>query len=195
MYSFEGDFRRKPQQNLSGASSQRKTDRDALILQTQQQRQKREEHRKRLNSTIKIQAYVRSYLTRKHCKQNEREEFDNIFPKVSADNADMLCALVSKILFFYDDKEDSSRLVSVSQLLLKQWRKVFQSGGCSVQIRRLLALHLKLLKEESEIPLAVPLRMFEVFTSINSAENSMDADEALSNVAGTFMYLVKRGKH
>ncbi|KAI8438743.1 hypothetical protein MSG28_011151, partial [Choristoneura fumiferana] len=173
MYSFEGDFRRKPQQNLSGASSQRKTDRDALILQTQQQRQKREEHRKRLNSTIKIQAYVRSYLTRKHCKQNEREEFDNIFPKVSADNADMLCALVSKILFFYDDKEDSSRLVSVSQLLLKQWRKVFQSGGCSVQIRRLLALHLKLLKEESE--------------------NSMDADEALSNVAGTFMYLVKRG--
>ncbi|XP_073957789.1 ubiquitin-protein ligase E3C-like [Choristoneura fumiferana] len=193
MYSFEGDFRRKPQQNLSGASSQRKTDRDALILQTQQQRQKREEHRKRLNSTIKIQAYVRSYLTRKHCKQNEREEFDNIFPKVSADNADMLCALVSKILFFYDDKEDSSRLVSVSQLLLKQWRKVFQSGGCSVQIRRLLALHLKLLKEESEIPLAVPLRMFEVFTSINSAENSMDADEALSNVAGTFMYLVKRG--
>lgn len=42
MYSFEGDFRRKPQQNLAGASSQRKTDRDALILQTQQQRQKRE---------------------------------------------------------------------------------------------------------------------------------------------------------
>lgn len=153
-----------------------------------------QEHRKRLNSTIKIQAYVRSYLTRKHCKQNEREEFDNIFPKVSADNADMLCLLVSKILFFYDDKEDSSRLViffnmnnfgirilvaikiivtnliiaiwfiiidcilsffffqvSVSQLLLKQWRKVFQSGGCSVQIRRLLALHLKLLREESEV--------------------------------------------
>lgn len=42
MYSFEGDFRRKPQQNLAGASAQRKTDRDALILQSQQQRQKRE---------------------------------------------------------------------------------------------------------------------------------------------------------
>lgn len=42
MYSFEGDFRRKPQQNLGGASSQRKTDRDALLLQLQQQRQKRE---------------------------------------------------------------------------------------------------------------------------------------------------------
>lgn len=42
MYSFEGDFRRKPQQNLAGASAQRKTDREALILQSQQQRQKRE---------------------------------------------------------------------------------------------------------------------------------------------------------
>lgn len=42
MYSFEGDFRRKPQQNLAGASAQHKTDRDALILQLQQQRQKRE---------------------------------------------------------------------------------------------------------------------------------------------------------
>lgn len=41
MYSFEGDFRRKPQQNLGGASSNR-TERDALILQLQQQRQKRE---------------------------------------------------------------------------------------------------------------------------------------------------------
>lgn len=42
MYSFEGDFRRKPQQNLAGASAQHKTDRDTLILQSQQQRQKRE---------------------------------------------------------------------------------------------------------------------------------------------------------
>ncbi|XP_047985069.1 ubiquitin-protein ligase E3C [Leguminivora glycinivorella] len=193
MYSFEGDFRRKPQQNLSGASAQRKTNRDALILQTQQQRQKREEHRKRLNSTVKIQAFVRSYLTRKHCKQSEREDFDNIFPKVNAEDVDMLCALVVKILFFYDGKLDSSRLVSVSQLLLKQWRKVFQNGGCYIQIRRLLVLHLRLLKEGSEVPLAVPLRMFEVFTSVNSAENSMNSDEVLSNVAGTFLYLVKRG--
>lgn len=42
MYSFEGDFRRKPKQNLAGASAQRKTDRESLILQSQQQRQKRE---------------------------------------------------------------------------------------------------------------------------------------------------------
>ncbi|KAH9641748.1 hypothetical protein HF086_003874 [Spodoptera exigua] len=193
MYSFEGDFRRKPQQNLAGASAQRKTDRDTLILQSQQQRQKREEHRKRLNSTIKIQAYVRSYLTRKHYKQYERDQFDSIFPRINPDDQQMMCALVAKILFFYDEQQDYSRLVAVSQLLLKQWKKVYQICGACVQIRRLLVLHLHLLKENSEVPLAVPLRMFEVFTSTNSAETSINCDEALSIVGNTFLYLVKRG--
>ncbi|KAJ8736180.1 hypothetical protein PYW08_006836 [Mythimna loreyi] len=193
MYSFEGDFRRKPQQNLAGASAQHKTDRDALILQSQQQRQKREEHRKRLNSTIKIQAYVRSYLTRKHCKQHEREQFDSIFPRVNPDDQQLICALVAKLLFFYDDQQDYSRLVAISQLLLKQWKKVYQICGACVQIRRLLALHLRLLRDKNEVPLAVPLRMFEVFTSTNTAEASINCDEALSIVGNTFLYLVKRG--
>uniref|UniRef100_A0A1E1WF09 Ubiquitin-protein ligase E3C n=2 Tax=Pectinophora gossypiella TaxID=13191 RepID=A0A1E1WF09_PECGO len=193
MYSFEGDFRRKPQQNLAGASAQRKTDRDALILQSQQQRQKREEHRKRLNATIKIQAYVRSYLMRKRCKQNEREQFDNIFPRANSDDFSVMSTLVAKILFFYDDKKDFPRLVSISQLLLKQWKKVFLSSGSSIQIRRLLALHLRLLRKENEVPLAVPLRMFEVFTSTGSAEATMNCDEALSVVGNTFLYLVNRG--
>ncbi|XP_013176947.1 PREDICTED: ubiquitin-protein ligase E3C [Papilio xuthus] len=193
MYSFEGDFRRKPQQNLAGASAQRKTDRDALILQSQQQRQKREEHRRRLNSTIKIQAFVRSYLIRKHCKEVEREQFDTIFPGANPEDQNLVSLLVAKILFFYDDRKDFNRLVSISQLLLKQWQKVFQSGGSSIQIRRLLALHLRLLQNDSEVPLAVPLRMLEVFTSTQSAEASMTYEEAVNVIGGTFIYLIKRG--
>lgn len=60
MYSFEGDFRRKPQQNLAGASAQRKTDRDSLIQQSQQQRQKREVniwYLFALNYTIRYSVY------------------------------------------------------------------------------------------------------------------------------------------
>ncbi|XP_075974851.1 ubiquitin-protein ligase E3C [Anticarsia gemmatalis] len=193
MYSFEGDFRRKPQQNLAGASAQYKTDREALILQSQQQRQKREEHRKRLNSTIKIQAFVRSYLIRKHCKQNERDQFDSIFPRINPDDQVLVSSLVAKILFFYDPQHDYNRLVAISQLLLKQWKKVYQINGACVQIRRLLALHLRLLRDNNEVPLAVPLRMFEVFTSTNSAETHINCDEALSVVGGTFLYLVQRG--
>ncbi|XP_061385742.1 ubiquitin-protein ligase E3C isoform X2 [Danaus plexippus] len=193
MYSFEGDFRRKPQQNLAGASGQRKTDRNTLILQTQQQRQKREEHRKRLHSTIKIQAYVRSYLTRKHFKQSERDEFDIIFPKANTEDLVLISSLLTKILFFYDVKKDCSRLVAISQLLLKQWKRLFELGDCSVQIRRLLALHLHFLRNDTEVPLAVPLRMFEVFTSVNSLKEFKNHDECLSINAKTFLYLVKRG--
>ncbi|XP_052758997.1 ubiquitin-protein ligase E3C [Galleria mellonella] len=193
MYSFEGDFRRKPQQNLAGASAQRKTDRNALILQSQQQRQKREEHRKRLNSTIKIQAYIRSFLIRKHCKQDAREQFDKYFLGANPDDQVLISSLVAKVLFFYDDKQDCQRLVSISQLLLKQWKKVFQSEGSCIQIRRLLALHLRLLKDNAEVSLAVPLRMFEVFTSVNSAETSMNSEESLGVVGNTFLYLIRRG--
>ncbi|KAG6450503.1 hypothetical protein O3G_MSEX006627 [Manduca sexta] len=193
MYSFEGDFRRKPQQNLAGASAQRKTDRDSLIQQLQSQRQKREEHRKRLNSTIKIQAYVRSYLTRKHCKQTERDLFDSLYQNVSEDSQHVISKLVAKLLFFYDAQKDLPRLVSTSQLLLKQWKQIFQNASICIQIRRLLALHLKLLNDNTEIPLAVPLRMFEVFTSVSSAEASMKCDEAIRFVTNTFLYLIKRG--
>lgn len=36
--------------------------------------------------------------------------------------------------------------------------------------------------------------MFEVFTSTNTAEASINCDEALSIVGNTFLYLIKRGK-
>lgn len=74
-----------------------------------------QEHRKRLNSTIKIQAYVRSYLIRKHCKQNEREQFDAMFPRASTDEQMSISDLIIKILFFYDHKQDTTRLVKTSE--------------------------------------------------------------------------------
>lgn len=45
-----------------------------------------------------------------------------------------------------------------------------------------------------QVPLAVPLRMFEVFTSTNSSEDVINCDEALI-VGNTFLYLVKRGMY
>ncbi|GBP11040.1 Ubiquitin-protein ligase E3C [Eumeta japonica] len=131
MYSFEGDFRRKPQQNLAGASAQRK-DRDSLILQTQQQRQKRE--------------------------------------------------------------------ISISQVLLRQWKKILENGGSMVQIRRILVLHLLLLniilkreESESQLSLAVPLRMIEVFTSIYPSNSMRITNDTHNKIAQTILYLVQRG--
>lgn len=45
-----------------------------------------------------------------------------------------------------------------------------------------------------QVPLAVPLRMFEVFTAVNSAASSLSPEEAMSAVAKTLLYVVKRGQ-
>lgn len=42
MYSFEGEFRRRPQQNLAGASAYQNLSRDALLKKAHQERIKRE---------------------------------------------------------------------------------------------------------------------------------------------------------
>lgn len=196
MYSFEGDFRRKPQQNLGGASASHKTNRDALLHKAQQERQKREELRRRLNSTIKIQAYVRSFLARTRCKRSQRFDFDNIFHHSNLEDVQILNLLLRKILFFYDQKKDISRLISISQQVLKQWMRVLQSGGSLIQIRRLLAMHLRLFNRpelQSHMSLAIPLRMLEMFTSYNTAAMAMDRELALNNTSSTLLYLVKQG--
>lgn len=71
-----------------------------------------------MNSTIKIQAYVRSYLIRKHCKDHERDLFDSMFSSASSDDHILISTLVAKILFFYDDKQDFSRLVTDVELFI-----------------------------------------------------------------------------
>jgi len=62
MYSFEGDYRRKPQQNLSGAS--RRDERAVLLQHAQLERLKREQQRKKHDAALKIQAHIRSFVTR-----------------------------------------------------------------------------------------------------------------------------------
>ena len=37
--------------------------------------------------------------------------------------------------------------------------------------------------------------MFEVFTSVNSADDLMNCDEAISKIGSTFLYLIKRGNY
>lgn len=112
MYAFEGEYRRKPEQCLSGASIV--TERNELLQHVRQQRQKREECRKRMKCTVLIQAFTRGYLTRKKVKQIERVSFDTILQELDHKpnvNEKILSLLVKKLLFFYNGEKDDSRLV------------------------------------------------------------------------------------
>jgi len=113
MHSFEGQYRRTPQQKLSGDSYV--LGRDELLSRARQQRQERENHRKRIECCTLIQSYTRSYLVRTNNKRQQRVEFDQLLKDLSKspNNAQKLEAAVKRLLFFYWPKDDKARLVSL----------------------------------------------------------------------------------
>lgn len=113
MFSFEGNYKRTPAQNLSGASHT--NDRETLIRRAQLERQKRAEIRKQHTAAITIQSCVRSFLSRIKCKNDARNVFDHYLKTVGLSNPEQLDYLLRCILFFYDNKneKDGERLVSL----------------------------------------------------------------------------------
>lgn len=119
MYSFEGDYRRKPQQNLAGAS--RRDEKAALLQHAQLERLKREQERKRHDAAVKLQAVVRSFVVRQAFKRQERQEFDVAQQKVGTGKLGLneIAPYLCKVLFFYDESHDSTRFIWLLQQLIK----------------------------------------------------------------------------
>lgn len=111
MFSFEGDYKRTPIQNLGGASQS--SDRETLIRKAQQERQKRAELRRQNNGATVIQSYARSFILRQRIKEQERREFDHLVSQSGQVTNDNLELLMKKILFFYyiKNQRDGERLV------------------------------------------------------------------------------------
>lgn len=104
MYSFEGDFRQKPQQSFGGAS--RKVHRDDLLKKSALRRQNREECRRREQAALRIKSCVRGFLSRLHQARELRREFDAA-SRVPGD----LGQLLRSLSFFYNANLDRERLV------------------------------------------------------------------------------------
>lgn len=111
MFSFDGEYKRSPIQNLGGASQN--SDRLTLIKKAQQERQKRAELRRRIDGATIIQSYARSFITRQRVKEYQRKCYDEYFAKGQNWDTNGLEYLVKKILFFYykSNKKDGERLV------------------------------------------------------------------------------------
>lgn len=139
-YSFEGNCRNRPEQNLSGDS--KKETRDNLLTRAHEERQKRQEQRLKLRSTLIIQSYTRSYLIRKHIKQKVRVQFDEVEP------AD-LKIILRNFLFFYSPSKDNDRLLKVCHKLLYNQKEILKTLDFDHSllwlIRRLLHLCLNTL--------------------------------------------------
>lgn len=104
-YAFEGSFRNRPEQNLSGAS--KKHTRETLLQRAHEERQKRQDQRLKLQSAELLQSHIRSYLVRKHKKCQERQFYDHNEHHMT------LKEQLARFLFFYDSTKDKERFVSV----------------------------------------------------------------------------------
>ena len=111
MFSFEGDYKRTPLQNLGGASHN--DDRETLIRRVQQERLKRAESRKQQTGAVVIQSAVRSFLIRTKYKTLERQRFDEYLNQHGLTNPEQMEFLLKRILFVYQTKnpKDGERLV------------------------------------------------------------------------------------
>ncbi|CAH0558292.1 unnamed protein product [Brassicogethes aeneus] len=170
-YSFEGDYRSRPEQNLSGAS--RKLTRDSLLQKTHEERRKRQEQRVKLQSTEYLQSQFRSYLIRKHAKEENRVKFDGIAIK------DNIHLQLSRFLFFYNAPLDKNRLITVTDYLLANKRDILiksrQEEPFNWLIRRFLVLCLNTFNTLDLVD-----KMLEIVSTFSDSPNSLE-------------YLIKKG--
>ena len=124
MFSFDGKYRRTPQQNLAGAS--RRDEKAALLQHAQLERLKREQRRKKDDAVVKIQAHVRSFVRRQLIKKLQRDDFDKMQQVLGNKqlNVEDLVLFLRKLLFFYYRTEDASRLIWLLQQFVKLQREI-----------------------------------------------------------------------
>ncbi|XP_006621472.1 ubiquitin-protein ligase E3C [Apis laboriosa] len=197
MYSFEGDYRRKPQQNLAGAS--RRDEKSVLLQHAQLKRLKREQQRKKHNAALKIQAFVRGFIIRKNTKIIKRTEFDEeqqINGRRNL-NLDELTIYFQKLLFFYNHTLDANRLIWILQHFLKHQQEIKQKCvNCSDWLWRLRWILRMCMQHNSEAlmngtySLAIPLRVIETFTSQEDAEKVLH-ENSYKYLRNIFVYLIK----
>lgn len=133
-YLFEGDFRRRPNQNLSGAT--RVVSRGQLLQEAALQRQDREDRRRREVSSIKIQAIWRGYKTRKTWAAPLRLEFDELISSIgqskTCDDNNALSHIIRVFLLFYHTKIDNIRLITINNLIIDRINQII----CEKQINQ-----------------------------------------------------------
>ncbi|XP_048762043.2 ubiquitin-protein ligase E3C-like [Ostrea edulis] len=191
MYSFEGDFRRKPIQSLRGASRKEQT--DSLLTRTKAGREKREEKRQRNSSSVIIQSAYRGHIERKRQREILRQEYDQLITKKITDPVTLFDA-IRRLCYFYrtDCERDRDRLIQLCQLVIKQTEsvksKVTQTGESGIfLLKHLLLLCLKNLQNVTDSrSWGPPMRMLEIFTSVDTFK---EKKEILGKI---WLFLIKK---
>lgn len=184
-YLFEGDFRRRPNQNLSGAS--RSLARGELLQQAAEQRQNREDVRRKEQASIKIQSVWRGHRSRQLARLQMRTKFDEAMQKIKSHNDGRLGMsendfenLTRQFIIYYHSKTDQLRFETLIDFILDHQDMVIQlkDNKPSVwlhRISKLLKFNLKPLEHSCDTSDSKHLIFLERFTRLNTVLNSAQA--------------------
>ncbi|KAH0553850.1 ubiquitin-protein ligase E3C [Cotesia glomerata] len=192
MFSFEGDYRRKPQQNLAGAS--KRNEKSVLLQHAHLERMKREDIRRRNNAALKIQAYTRSFLIRQSIKRKSRQEFDTARSQqtVKFITADGLVPYIKNFLFFYQPTVDLQRFNWLLEQVLANKKDILINNiEWCWRIKWILKHSMELISHNTNSQsTAIPLRVLETFiiTCGDSLPNQTHRNNYLRD---TLVYLIQ----
>lgn len=196
MFSFDGDYRRTPIQNLGGASQN--SDRDTLIRKAQQERQKRAELRRQNDGATVIQSYARSFILRQRIKEQQRRMFDDFVTKKGALHDATLEHVLKRILFFYyyKSKRDGERLIYLSQYIIKNPKFILTNAIAEpiwkYRLKKLLFFCTQQICVQN-LSQTIPFRMLETFTSEHQVNRYIiDSSVVRTFLEDIYTYLVKR---
>lgn len=161
MYSFDGQFRRRPEQLLAGNSVT--TDRHQLLQHVQHQRQLRKQLQLQQQSACRVQAFVRGCVARARLRRDLRAEFDarlmNAAGVWSLADVRRLALLMWRV-YQPQCQADVTRLTALIQVLLRQpCLRCQLMQDYQLCYGRLLVIAVWCLKCDSYM--ALPLRLLE----------------------------------
>jgi len=201
MFSFEGDFRRKPVQSLGGASKHQQ--RENLLQRAQVERQKREELRRQNHSATVIQSFFRGCRTRVFQKQNQRQKFEALQLSFKQNiTLPQLKHMMNSLKFFFDPLKDVNKLVWLSQLVVKNSTGIMheceQNRSYVFSLAQFLNLTFNFISHtivsvsnQCKEPLGPYWRILEIFLSSNSWRRQIkneSADDILGSIFGILAY-------
>lgn len=203
-YLFEGDFRRRPNQNLGGAS--RSMARVELLQQAAEQRQSREDTRKREQSSLIIQSLWRGYSCRKKMSQKMRDTFDTTVDKLSSPVSTRrslpafeasIDKLVKEFIVYYHSGQDETRFNSLIDIMQSRndiiLRLKFNKPKVWLhRIKCLLSINLKYIQKHGLSTDVVNFSFLERYTRPNEMLDAKESIEVWNSMVMQKFYTIMR---
>ncbi|XP_066959810.1 ubiquitin-protein ligase E3C [Macrobrachium rosenbergii] len=205
MWSFEGDYRRKPQQRLGGASKARNIERSDLLHQLKSDREERERQRRREAAVLTIQSWTRGMISRRQTKQKLRHQCDIVLSEAKSQGISEAAAskLIALLIRIFNPVEDCERLLLTCQMVVRE-NRILSAWVCSslnqwmYLLPRLVNMSMDVITHSvNEVPMAhaPSLRLLEIMTSTESWGTKLSASDQQLFLTSLYSYMITRGYH